>query len=132
MQISGTTIGKVKAPSTAVLPGSDSATATPPRAAPMTSEMSVAIRAMVSELAKAIRKALVVEQLVVVIEREAAPDGVALAVVEAEGDQRDERRVEEEEDAEQPEPHLPCAVIVEWGASFAMVRSRVRRRSCRG
>ena len=62
------------------------------------------------------QQVLVVEQLVVVVEREAAPDDVALAVVEAEGDQRDERRVEEEEDAKQPEPHLPHAVIFEGGA----------------
>ena len=69
----------------------------------MTSEMSVAMKAIVSELAKAISRSLVVEQLLVVFEREAAPNGVAFAVVEAEGDQRDERRIEEEEDGEQPE-----------------------------
>ena len=56
---------------------------------------------------------LVVEQLLVISEREAAPDGVALGVVEAEGDQRDQRRVEKEEHAEQPSPHLPHAIIFE-------------------
>ena len=82
----------------------------------MTSEMSVAKKAMVSELAKAIIRSVVVEQLPVVFEGEAAPDDVALGVVEAEGDQRDERRIEEKEHAEQPKAHLPGAIIFEGGA----------------
>jgi hypothetical protein len=50
---------------------------------------------------------------VVVVEGEAAPNRVALAIIEAKGDQCDERRVEEEEDEKQPKPHLPHAVIFE-------------------
>ena len=77
----------------------------------MTSEMIVAKKAMVSELAKAIIKSWLLKSFSVIIEREAAPDDVALGVVEAEGDQRDERRIKEEEHAEQPKAHLPGAII---------------------
>ena len=73
---------------------------------------------MVSELAKAISRIWLLKSFSVVIEREAAPDDVALAVVEAEGDQRDERRVKEEEHAEQPKAHLPGAIIFEGRAPF--------------
>ena len=117
MQISGTTMGSVKAPSTRRLADEAVAPQQNRRERADDERDDRGDEGDGQRIGKGDQQGLVVEELLVVIEGEAAPDDVALAVVETEGDQRDERRVKEEEHGEQPEAHLPRAIIFERGAS---------------
>src|SRR3546814_357129 len=50
-------------------------------------------------------KLVVAERLLIIFRREAAPDDVALAVVEAEDDEYDQRRVKEQHHRADPKAH---------------------------
>ena len=132
MQISGMTMGRARRPRGGAAGEAEAPQGQRQQGADHGGGDTVEISAITMAVDEGLDQRAVAQRPAVIVEGEALPDDVAPAVVEAEGDQADDRRIEEDEDRGEPEPQPPAARVVERcpaGQPCAASRARRARRA---